>query len=83
MSSGTERSAKQAQKKEKPFDFSLVVDYTGKISNLLEDFRKNERFVECMDNQSWMTASRIRVFTSSQSVSSNMKGMGSDSASSK
>ena len=28
-----------------------------------------------------MTASRIRALTSSQSVSSNMKGMGSDSAS--
>ena len=51
MSSGTERSAKQAQKKEKPFDFSLVVDYTGKISNLLEDIRKVEKIAQYVDNQ--------------------------------
>ena len=50
MSSGTERSAKQAQKKEKPFDFSLV-DYTGKISNLLEDIRKVEKIAQYVDNQ--------------------------------
>ena len=47
----TERSAKQAQKKEKPFDSSLVVDQTPKISNLLEDIKKVERFVQYIENQ--------------------------------
>lgn len=37
MSSGTERSAKQAQKKEKPFDFSLVVDQN------LEPFGRHQK----------------------------------------
>lgn len=51
MSSGTERSAKQAQKKEKPFDFSLVVDYTGKVSNFLEDLEKLDRFAESVEGE--------------------------------
>ena len=39
------------QKKEKPFDFSSVVDYTGRISNLLEDIKKVERILQNIDNQ--------------------------------
>ena len=39
------------QKKEKPFDFSSVVDQTPKISNLLEDLRKVERFAQYIENQ--------------------------------
>ena len=39
-------------KKGKTFRFFLhVVDYTGKISNLLEDIKKVERFLQNIDNQ--------------------------------
>lgn len=51
MSSGTERSAKQAQKKEKPFDFSLVVDYIGKTSNFFEDLLRLERFAQSVEDE--------------------------------
>ncbi len=39
------------EKTGKSFDFSGLVDYTGKISNLLEDIRKVEKFVQYFDNQ--------------------------------
>jgi len=35
----------------KSFDFSGLVDYTGKISNLLEDLKKVERFSHSIENQ--------------------------------
>jgi hypothetical protein len=44
------------RKKEKPFDFSLVVDYTGKISNLLEDLEKMDRFAQSVDDELMMRA---------------------------
>ena len=37
-------------KKEKPFDFSLVVDYCDKLSNLWEDLRKLEKFAESVED---------------------------------
>ena len=36
---------------DKSFDLSSVVDYTGKISNLLEDLRKVEKFSQYIENQ--------------------------------
>ena len=38
-------------KKEKPFDFSLVVDYTGKISNFFEDLLKLDRFAQSVEDE--------------------------------
>ena len=39
------------KKKDKSCDLSCLVDYTGKISNLLEDIRKVERFAQYIENQ--------------------------------
>ena len=39
------------QKKEKPFDFSSVVDYTGKISNFFEDLLKLDRFAQSVEDE--------------------------------
>ena len=47
----TERSAKQAQKKEKPFDFSLVVDYTDKFSIFFEDLLRLDRFAQSVEDE--------------------------------
>ena len=35
-----------------PAGFLIVVDYNGKTSNLLEDFRKVEEFIKSIDAQS-------------------------------
>ena len=37
---------------DKSFDLSCLVDDTGKISNLLEDFRKVEEFIKSIDAHS-------------------------------
>ena len=39
------------EKQDKSFDLSCLVDYTGKISNLLEDIKKVERFAQYIENQ--------------------------------
>ena len=39
------------QKEDKSFDLSSVVDYTGKISNLLEDIEKLDRFAESVEDE--------------------------------
>ena len=49
VSSSYEKADKE--KTGKSFDFSGLVDYTGKISNLLEDLRKVERFTQNIENQ--------------------------------
>ena len=40
-----------ARKKDTSEEMSYLVDYTGKISNLLEDIRKVERFTQYIENQ--------------------------------
>ena len=55
--SGTECSNRQIQdnpeqeKTGKSFDFPAIVDYTGKISNLLEDLKKVVRFSQSIESQ--------------------------------
>ena len=39
------------RKKDTSEEMSCLVDYTGKISNLLEDIRKVEKFAQYFDNQ--------------------------------
>jgi hypothetical protein len=41
----------ETQKKDKSEDLSYLVDQTPKISNLLEDLRKVERFAQYIENQ--------------------------------
>ena len=43
---------KPIKNQDKTYDLSYLVDYTGKISNLLEDFRKVEEFIKSVDAQS-------------------------------
>ena len=38
------------EKTGKSFDFSGLVDYTGEISNLLEDIEKLDRFAESVED---------------------------------
>ena len=40
------------EKQDKSCDLSCLVDYTGKISNLLEDLRKVEEFIKSINAQS-------------------------------
>jgi hypothetical protein len=42
---------KVIKKEDKPLDLSCLVDYTGKISNLLEDLEKLDRFAQSVDDE--------------------------------
>ena len=49
---GGERGEASATKQKKPaLRLACLVDYTGKISNLLEDLWKVERFMQYIENQ--------------------------------
>ena len=53
LGSGGERGEASATKQKKPaLRLACLVDYTGKISNLLEDFRKVKEFIKSIDAQS-------------------------------
>jgi hypothetical protein len=41
--------------------FVFLVDYTGKISNLLEDLRKVEKFAQYIENQEIKIGGNVRL----------------------
>jgi hypothetical protein len=57
------------EKQDKSCDLSCLVDYTGKISNLLDDIRKVEKFAQYVDNQA---GENLTVMEGSQMKSSKM-----------